>query len=93
MNGRCTDPQVVHTVHLGALQRDMPTHQREVERKYDVDAAAEVPDLTGLPGVVGLDGPATVRLEATYFDTADLALGRRRITLRRRTGAPTRAGT
>src|SRR5512139_1689251 len=58
----------------------------EVERKYDVAPEARLPDLTGLPGVAGLAGPEQHELEAVYFDTADLALARGRITLRRRTG-------
>jgi len=64
----------------------MAQSHREVETKYDVDDATSLPDLTGLPDVARVDGPATHRLEATYFDTADLALGRNGITLRRRTG-------
>jgi CHAD domain-containing protein len=64
----------------------MATGHREVETKYDVDEVAALPGLDGLPDVDRVDGPRTVRLEARYFDTDDLALGRRGITLRRRTG-------
>jgi CHAD domain-containing protein len=64
----------------------MTTRYREVETTYDVGADTVLPSLTDLPGVDRVDGPHTILLEAHYFDTADLALGRRGITLRRRTG-------
>jgi CHAD domain-containing protein len=64
----------------------MATGHREVETKYDVDETAALPTLDELPDVDRVEGPRTVRLEARYFDTEDLALGRRGITLRRRTG-------
>jgi CHAD domain-containing protein len=60
----------------------------EVEAKYDVDEAFEVPDLSGLPGVASIDAPVEHHLEAVYFDTADLRLLRARVTMRRRTGGP-----
>lgn len=59
-----------------------PTRALEVERKYDVEAGTALPDLS----------PWDVRpadrfaLDATYYDTADLALRRAHLTLRRRTG-------
>ena len=58
----------------------------EIERKYDVPPDARVPELTGLPDVDRVAPPDEVELDATYFDTADLALARAGITLRRRTG-------
>lgn len=59
------------------------TTNEEIERKYDVDAAAEVPSLEGIAAV----GPASeADLEAEYFDTADGALAAHRIVLRRRRG-------
>lgn len=64
----------------------MVTGEREVERKYDVDDAASVPDLRGLPGVSGVSDAVLHHLEAAYFDTPDLDLARSSITLRRRTG-------
>src|ERR1700755_2556116 len=64
----------------------MASQQREVEQKYDVGEAATLPSLDDLPGVACIGGPHTFHLEAHYFDTEDLALGRRGITLRRRTG-------
>jgi CHAD domain-containing protein len=61
----------------------------EVERKYDVGAAAVFPSLTDL---AELDGVSTIgravehELEAVYFDTADFVLAQHGTTLRRRTG-------
>lgn len=60
--------------------------QNEVERKYDVDAAAVPPDLSVLPGVVRVAPAVEVEQTATYFDTSDLRLLAAQITLRRRTG-------
>ncbi len=47
---------------------------------------AELPDLTALPGVVGVGTPPARDLVATYLDTADLALVRAGISLCRRRG-------
>ncbi len=58
----------------------------EVERKYDVGDDVIVPALHELPGVASVAQPVEHRLDATYYDTSDLALARARITLRRRTG-------
>ncbi|MFC5180596.1 CYTH and CHAD domain-containing protein [Actinomadura harenae] len=58
----------------------------EIERKYDAAADFTLPDLSGLPGVEGVRDAASVRLHAAYFDTADLRLAARGITLRRRRG-------
>jgi CHAD domain-containing protein len=55
--------------------------QREVERKYEADPEAELPEL---PGVV--TGPQHETLDAVYYDTADLRLIRGGLTLRRREG-------
>jgi len=57
---------------------------QEVERKFDADQGAALPDLSGAAGSVS--EPVESQLDATYFDTADGALARHRITLRRRTG-------
>jgi inorganic triphosphatase YgiF len=56
----------------------------EVERKFDADPGALLPDLSGVAGAVSK--AVRTRLNATYFDTSDLHLARRGITLRRRTG-------
>ena len=63
----------------------MTAQRAEVETKLDVDAQAELPRLEALPGVASV---VTVEQElaATYFDTADLTLASRGVTVRRRTG-------
>jgi CHAD domain-containing protein len=70
----------------------MPSVHPEVEIKYDVDDAFEVPPLaelvTGHPhSTPVVEGESvTHRLRATYYDTSDHRLARARLTLRRRTG-------
>lgn len=64
----------------------MTAEGTETEKKYDVDPAAPLPALKDIPGVGRVAEPYEARLEAVYFDTEDLALAARRITLRRRTG-------
>ncbi|SDX63765.1 CHAD domain-containing protein [Geodermatophilus africanus] len=75
----------------------MPAVHREVELKYAADDDLELPSLVELvadaagassPGGVPLaDGVAAEhRLEAVYFDTADLRLAAAGLTLRRRSG-------
>ena len=60
----------------------------EVERKYDVDDATQLPDWTTLVQVTAV-GDAEVRdLDARYFDTGDLRLAAAGVALRRRTGGP-----
>ncbi|MCE3244152.1 MAG: metal-chelation protein, partial [Arthrobacter sp.] len=58
----------------------------ETEKKYDVGPGAAMPALQDISGVGRVGEPSEAVLEAVYFDTADLALAARRITLRRRTG-------
>ncbi|MEU4835945.1 CYTH and CHAD domain-containing protein [Streptosporangium sp. NPDC023615] len=58
----------------------------EIEDKFDVPAEYQVPDLGGLPGAAEVVGPKTYQLVALYFDTPDLRLAARGITLRRRRG-------
>ncbi|MEO3806739.1 CYTH and CHAD domain-containing protein [Nonomuraea sp. B1E8] len=55
----------------------------EIEDKFDVTAEYEIPDLSGLAEVVG---PKTYQLVALYYDTPDLRLASRGVTLRRRRG-------
>ncbi|WP_433332051.1 CHAD domain-containing protein [Spirillospora sp. CA-294931] len=58
----------------------------EVERKYETDSTFTLPDLRDVPGLSGVAAPERHTLLARYYDTADLRLARRGITLRRRTG-------
>ncbi len=66
----------------------MTSGHLEIETKYDVTEAFQLPDLDGLDGVARVDPPVEHGLEAVYHDTADLRLLRARVTLRRRTGGP-----
>lgn len=60
--------------------------QTEIERKYDVDEGAQVPDLRSVDGIDSVDIREPVDLEAVYYDTEGLDLAERRIVVRRRTG-------
>ena len=60
--------------------------QSEIERKYDVEDGAEVPDLSSVNGIATVDIREPVDLEAVYYDTERLDLAVRRIVVRRRTG-------
>ena len=62
------------------------TDKSEVERKFDVGESDELPTFTSIPGVDRAQSGGDQKLDAVYFDTANLALATRRITLRRRTG-------
>src|SRR3954449_13240747 len=77
----------------------MPAVHLEVEKKYLADDSFQLPSLVDLVLGEGDDraapdggvplaegGAATLRLSATYFDTADLRLAAAGLTLRRRTG-------
>ncbi|MFF0943062.1 CHAD domain-containing protein [Kocuria sp. CPCC 205300] len=60
---------------------------REVERKYEVpEGAEERVDWSGLPGYTVSAEPVEHRMEAVYYDTEDMSLGRRLVALRRRRG-------
>lgn len=60
---------------------------REVERKYEVpEGAAARVDWGLLQGYSVAADAAEHRMEAVYYDTDDMALGRRRVALRRRRG-------
>ncbi|WP_323960428.1 CHAD domain-containing protein [Arthrobacter sp. JZ12] len=63
-----------------------PKHLVEIEQKFDVDSSTVLPALETLPGVARVTQPVEHQLEAEYFDTGDLRLTSRGITLRRRTG-------
>jgi CHAD domain-containing protein len=58
----------------------------EIESKFDVSAEFVVPPLGGLDHIVSVGEPIELRLDATYYDTADLRLAHASIALRRRTG-------
>ncbi len=58
----------------------------EIEVKFEADAGARLPGLTAVPAVHRTRGPESERLQAEYYDTADLRLLRSGITLRRREG-------
>ena len=67
----------------------MTTHRTtylETERKYEVETGAELPPLAEVSGVAEVSAAVTAKLDAVYFDTADLRLLRNGVTLRRRTG-------
>lgn len=65
-----------------------PTRAVEVERKYDVDGSTPLPEWRGVPGVDAVSDGELRELDARYFDTADAALSRAGVALRRRTGGP-----
>lgn len=65
-----------------------PQRTVEVERKYDADPTTPLPDWSHLPGVSAVSDGEPRELDATYLDTADAALARRGVALRRRTGGP-----
>ncbi|WP_427136501.1 CYTH domain-containing protein [Pseudarthrobacter sp. S9] len=58
----------------------------ELERKYEVEQDAPLPELVMLAGVVRVGTPEEQNLDAVYFDTRDLTLAAHGITLRRRSG-------
>lgn len=58
----------------------------EIEAKYDLAADADLPDLIDVEGIDAVQQQPAVTLTATYLDTADHALLRRGVTLRRREG-------
>ncbi|MFI8455379.1 CHAD domain-containing protein [Kitasatospora sp. NPDC085464] len=62
----------------------MGTQHVETERKYD--GAALPPRLDAVPGVRAAQRAGPQDLDAVYYDTPDLRLLHRHITLRRRTG-------
>ncbi|MGP6171676.1 CYTH domain-containing protein [Microbacterium sp. A204] len=65
-----------------------PSRTFEIERKYDVGVDTPLPLWEGIPGVTAVtDGELRV-LDARYFDTADVALSKAGVALRRRTGGP-----
>lgn len=68
---------------MGAARRTV-----EVEVTFDVDDETAAPDWTALGEVVRVAGPEVRPLDAMYVDSADLALARAGVAIRRRTGGP-----
>jgi CHAD domain-containing protein len=64
------------------------TSHLEIERKYDIEPGVSLPGLRGLPDGAEGGAPAAYLLTARYFDTEDLRLAARGITLRHRLGGP-----
>ncbi|MEJ4112801.1 CYTH domain-containing protein [Corynebacterium kroppenstedtii] len=62
--------------------------QVEVEVKFAVDASTPIPNFSSVGGVVSVGTERYFSLSATYYDTPDLQLTRKKITLRRRRGGP-----
>jgi CHAD domain-containing protein len=58
----------------------------EIEDKFDVPSDFGLPDLSDVKGCTEVAQPLSHRLVALYFDTPDLRLAARGITLRRRRG-------
>ena len=58
----------------------------ESEQKFDAVESTPLPRLDGIDGVGRVGEPVNHTLDATYFDTRQLALASHGITLRRRTG-------
>ncbi|NYF16348.1 inorganic triphosphatase YgiF [Microbacterium sp. AK009] len=65
-----------------------PVRSVEIEVKLDVDAETAAPDWRAVAEVAEVAAPEVRELDAQYYDTADLALGRAGYALRRRTGGP-----
>lgn len=63
-----------------------PKKSFEVEVTFNVDADTPLPKWRLLSFAVAVSDPEERNLVATYFDTADYALGRQGYALRRRTG-------
>ncbi|MBO1754776.1 divalent cation tolerance protein CutA [Allobranchiibius sp. CTAmp26] len=63
-----------------------PTTHLEIERKFSLANATLPPDPADWPGVSVVAGERRFHLVATYFDTDDVALASRGITMRRRVG-------
>ncbi|MDT0456517.1 CYTH and CHAD domain-containing protein [Streptomyces sp. DSM 41527] len=59
---------------------------REIERKYEIDGGARLPDLAGIGRVATVAESGVERLDARYYDTPDQRLAADALTLRRRTG-------
>src|SRR4051794_4245260 len=64
----------------------MANSHTEIEQKFDVETSFALPALEDvLPTVTSVE-TEVIEFEAIYFDTDDLRLAERKITLRRRSG-------
>lgn len=63
-----------------------PVTHREVERKFIVGQEFHLPDIQALSVITDVQTRNAFSMDATYYDTADLALFRWGITLRQRLG-------
>jgi hypothetical protein len=70
------------------MSRQHGTSTIEIERKYDVIEPAGEPAFVGVGPIAVVESPEVRELDAVYYDTADLALARARVALRRREGGP-----
>ncbi|RJK96289.1 CYTH and CHAD domain-containing protein [Vallicoccus soli] len=89
MPRRTTSPSSTGTGPAGSptgRTAAVPTSSYEVERTYALAPDAPLPDLAGAGEVAAVGAVSTHRLDATYWDTADLRLAARGVRLRRRTG-------
>ena len=64
----------------------MAEDHEEIERKYDVGSDVVFPNLALVEGVGSVRQPEQLQLKAVYFDTSELDLARKGLTLRRRIG-------
>lgn len=65
-----------------------PQRSVEIERTYDVDSGASLPDWRALAEVASVTELGIRDLDAVYFDTAGTELARAGVALRRRSGGP-----
>lgn len=81
------DPSRVPEEYAGKVTNHGAIESIEVERKYEVDAAAQLPGAEAFAALgLRLGEPETHRLRANYFDTAEGSLAKLRCALRRRQG-------
>lgn len=73
---------------IGEIPPEPPQRSVEIERTYDVDSGASLPDWCALADVVTVAALGIRELDAVYFDTADMELAHAGVALRRRSGGP-----
>ena len=65
-----------------------PGRSVEIELKFDVDDAHDVPDWSAVPGVASVTAGEHRELDALYLDDESTSLARAGYAVRRRTGGP-----